>query len=224
MIFGDCTGSKKHQGSFLEGIGVTCYASILQRKVLYNCGKWIEIIIKKKSLQANVKNSYLKLSNTWLQPHQILLGQYSCCDLGWHQTGHLSAGGLHPVLSNIFINDLDAGLEGIPSKFANNTKLGGAFDFLEIWEALQRGNWGIEQSPITWIQQRVPDSARSWSKSTSLWWLVHAKALWAGSSFTVTKGAPSAHTMASCSLFRRKFLKTKIWNKPSFPSSPKPPS
>lgn len=121
-------------------------------------------------------------------------------------------------------NDLDAGLEGILSKFANNTKLGGAFDFLEIWEALQRGNWGIEQSPITWIQQRVPDSARSWSKSTSLWWLVHAKALWAGSSFTVTKGAPSAHTMAFCSLFRRKFLKTKIWNKPSFPSSPKPPS
>lgn len=46
MIFGDCMWSKKHQGSFLEGVGVTCYAGLLQCKVLYNCGKWIEVIKK----------------------------------------------------------------------------------------------------------------------------------------------------------------------------------
>lgn len=33
---------------------------------------------------------------------------------------------LGPKTFNIFINNLDAGLEGIPSKFDNDTKLGGA--------------------------------------------------------------------------------------------------
>ncbi|TRZ20707.1 hypothetical protein HGM15179_006371 [Zosterops borbonicus] len=45
---------------------------------------------------------------------------------------------LSPVFFYIFINDLDAGLEGILSKFTDDTKLGGAAASSESREALQR--------------------------------------------------------------------------------------
>ncbi|KAJ7406978.1 hypothetical protein BTVI_64377 [Pitangus sulphuratus] len=69
---------------------------------------------------------------------------------------------LGSVLFNIFINDSDAGLEGILSRFADDIKLGGPIDFLKGREALQRDlnkleSWAIMNHMK--FKKQVSDSA-----------------------------------------------------------------
>ncbi|KAJ7406077.1 hypothetical protein WISP_136216 [Willisornis vidua] len=79
-----------------------------------------------------------KISSTQLDKHIM-----------WWVSNWLMGQAQKALLFNIFINNLDRGLEGILSKFADGTKLGGVVDFLEGKEALQRDLSELEGWTIT---------------------------------------------------------------------------
>lgn len=58
---------------------------------------------------------------------------------------------LWPIQINIFINDLDAGTKCIPSKFADNKKLGGVADTSHGCAAIQRDLNSLE----SWVERKV---------------------------------------------------------------------
>lgn len=87
--------------------------------------------------------------------------------MGWQAVtgGVLRGSVLEPVLFNIFINYLDAGLQGILGKFVDNNKLGGAVESFWGREALQGGldRWGRSgQSPTTQVPNAAPGMRQPW--------------------------------------------------------------